>query len=68
MLDAAGGLFVVAELGVSFVVGVGVRVSVGVEAIVFEGVEYPGGVEAEVDADVAVLLVGRRRRSGGRSR
>ena len=44
--------------GSCFVVGVGVGVAVGVEAVVFEGVEYPGGVEAEVDANVAVLLVG----------
>ena len=46
------------RVGVVIGVGVGVGVAVGVEAIVFEGVEYPGGVEAEVDANVAVLLVG----------
>ncbi len=58
LLDAAGGLGVVAELGVGFVVAAGLGVAVGVEEIVFEGVEHPGGVEAKVDADVAVLLVG----------
>ncbi len=68
LLDALDGLFVVAELGVGFVVDAGIGVAVGVEAVVFEGVEDPGGVEAEVYADVAVLFVGWRRRSWGRSR
>ena len=43
--------------GFRFVVGVGVWIAVGVEAVVFGGVEGPGGVEAEVYADVAVLFV-----------
>ncbi len=58
LLDALDGLLVVAELGVGFVVGVCVWVAVCVQAIVFVGVEDPGGVEAEVYADVAVLFVG----------
>ena len=55
LLDALDGLLVVAELGIGFVVAV-VGIAVIFEAVVFEDVEDPGGVEAEVDADVAVLF------------